>query len=70
MMTPSGLSMGTMRKSRRQRSAAASRVSEVMKSRIPCIIHEAFDSPGCTRAETATTARDAISSSVAEKSVT
>ena len=57
MMTPSGLSMGTTRKSSSRRSASASAEVPVRKSRMPCIMNDALLSPGCTRAEMATTRR-------------
>ena len=38
--------------------------------RTPCIIHDAFDSPGCTRAERATTGRALTASAGDEWSVT
>ena len=59
-MTPSGLSMGTMRKRILALRALASGLSPVKKKRIPRIIKEELDSPGWTRAERLTTGRDAM----------
>jgi hypothetical protein len=42
--------MGTTLNRKRRRSATATALSLVRKSRIPCIIHDALLSPGCTRA--------------------
>ena len=53
-----------------ERSCCAAGVSAVTASRRPAIIHDAFDSPGCTRAEMTTTRRAATSAAGAEKSVT
>eukprot|EP00964_Phaeocystis_antarctica_P028315 scaffold15967_cov55-Phaeocystis_antarctica.AAC.3 len=61
MMTPSGLSMGTTRKSSWRRSASASAEGPVRKSRMPCIMNDALLSPGWTRAEMATTRRASMS---------
>lgn len=51
-ITPSGLSIGISLKMKRWRSLLAVKVSPVMKSMRPFIIHEAGVSLGCTRAET------------------
>ena len=48
--TPSGFSMGTTLNRNLRRSAAATALSLVKKSSMPCIIQEALLSPGCTRA--------------------
>lgn len=49
-ITPSGLRIGTILKTKWSRSALASAALLVRKSRTPFIIHEALLSPGCTLA--------------------
>ena len=65
-MTPSGLSMGITWNIITRRSCCASLDEPVKKSRTPCIIQLAFDSPGCTRAEITTCWRSANGISAAD----
>jgi hypothetical protein len=50
LMTPSGLSIGNTRNSNAWRSCSASLAELVRNDTMPRMIHDAFVSPGCTRA--------------------
>ena len=49
-MTPSGFNIGTTLKTSRERKEEASWLEPVKKSSMPDMTHDAFTSPGCTRA--------------------
>lgn len=55
MMTPSGLHMGTILKTRRFLSSLATRLLLIRKLTSPCTIQLEDVSPGCSRAYTKTT---------------
>ena len=54
-ITPSGFSIGTILKTNRWRSSAASSCAETRNCKTPCMIQLALLSPGCTRAVRTTT---------------
>lgn len=68
-MTPSGLSIGTILKTKLFLKYLAPSSSLTRYSSVPYIIKEAFDSPGCTLDDSTIALRTAISSGLDAKFV-
>jgi hypothetical protein len=69
MMTPSGLSIGTILKTKLFLRYLAPSLSLIKYSRVPCMMNEAFDSPGWTLDVNIMALRTAISSGLEVKLV-